>query len=73
MKFDETVLATVLSVSGALLVASSDQVVRLAGFVIWITSNLIWVYYFKRTLQYNPMTLFIIYLFISLFGVYNNI
>jgi len=73
MKFDETILATVLSVLGALLVASSDQVVRLAGFVIWIISNLIWVYYFKRTSQYNPMTLFIIYLFISLFGVYNNI
>lgn len=72
MKFDITTVATVLSVSGALLVTFPEQLVRFIGFVIWIISNTIWTIHFKSTNQTNPMILFMIYLVISLFGAYNS-
>lgn len=69
---DPTTYATILSVSGAFLVASSIQSIRLIGFSIWVISNCIWSMYFIRTKQTNPSILFLIYLMTSGYGVFSN-
>jgi uncharacterized membrane protein len=66
-------VATILSVGGALLVTSPDTFIRLTGYITWLVSNSIWMYYFKKTNQFNPMLLFLIYLIITIIGIYNNI
>jgi hypothetical protein len=69
---DPTTYAIILSVSGAFLVASSFQSIRLVGFIIWVISNCIWTIYFIRTKQTNPAILFLIYLMTSSYGIFSN-
>jgi len=69
---DPTTYAIILSISGAFLVASSFQSIRLVGFIIWVISNCIWTIYFIRTKQTNPAILFLIYLMTSSYGIFSN-
>jgi hypothetical protein len=69
---DITSIAVVMSVAGAICVASAEQQIRMIGFVVWVVSNSIWALYFYRTEQTNPLVLFLIYLGSSIWGITNN-
>lgn len=63
----------ILSILGNVFVASVIQKNQVYGYTIWIISNIIWVYYFAVTTQYSSLALFIAYLSIAIYAVYNRV
>ena len=65
------IIAVFLSMLGAYLVAFNDKKKRLIGFSIWIISNIIWIIDSLSTANYIQTYLWIFYLGVCIFGIFN--
>lgn len=66
------IIAIILSISGAILVASKLQKLRLIGFIIWIFANTIWLVNSLTYKDYVQSILWLTYLIICIKGIYSN-
>ena len=67
-----SVILSILSISGGFFIVNKSYKYRFIGFTIWTIANIGWIIISVDSKLIGQLPMWIIYLFTSIYGMYNN-